>query len=464
MALFKVSRPRVLAYLALEMGLVAAVIVGLAQATGLLFSDLEHESAVSTSILSLGLLYCAALAWTQSSNLGDDGSLLRELVVFAIVSLALGVVSFSAMRLYSTHGDPRLAEWVALECIVAVPIVVAAWRWLSVRYNVFNSFRERVLILGTDESASKVCRWLVADHSHEFGVIGFADTDDSRIGTVLAMGARIQTDYASLPTFAPPRVDRVVVALDEKRGRLPVRELMELRLRGIEIEDATTLFERVAGKIAVETMLPSWLIFSEGFKVNRLRQAQKRLVDLVLSLTLLVLTFPLMLLTALLVRLDSPGPILYRQDRLGLGGREFMLMKFRSMRVGAESKSGPMWAAKFDPRVTRVGKVLRKLRIDELPQLFNVLRGEMSFVGPRPERRHFVTQLEKEIPYYALRMTARPGLTGWAQVMHGYADSAEDAMEKLKYDLYYIKNCNVWLDLWIVLKTVRVVLAGSGAH
>ena len=371
---------------------------------------------------------------------------------------------FAALRLFSTAHSPRLAEWVALECMVAVPLVVTAWRWLSIRFNMFNALRERVLILGTGETACKVCRWLVADHSYEYGVIGFADSDDSRVGTVLAMGARIQTGFASLTAFAPSRIDRVIVALDEKRGMLPVRELMTLRMRGIEVEDATTLFERIAGKIAVETMLPSWLIFSEGFKVNRLRQFMKRVTDIVLSVTLLILTFPLMLFTALLVKLDSPGPVLYRLDRLGLGAEVFMLMKFRSMRVGAEAKSGPTWAAKFDPRVTRVGKVLRKLRIDELPQLFNLLRGEMSFVGPRPERRHFVDQLEKEIPYYALRMTARPGLTGWAQVVHGYADSAEDALEKLKFDLYYIKNTNLWLDLWIVLKTVRVVLQGSGAH
>jgi len=464
MALFKLSRPRVLAYLAFEMAIVMAVILGLAWGTGMLRAELAHESVLSTTILLLGALFCGALAWAQTANLGDDGTLIREQVVFALVSLALGMVSFSAMRLFSTSSDPRLAEWVALECVVAIPLVVAAWRWISIRYNVFNALRERVLILGSEENACKVCRWLIADHSYEFGVIGFADTDASRVGTVLAMGARIQTDFASLGSFAPPRVDRVVVALDEKRGSLPVRELMKLRLRGIEIEDATSLFERIAGKIAVETMLPSWLIFSDGFKINRLRQAQKRAADIVLSLTLLVLGFPLMLLAALAVRLDSPGPVLYRQDRLGLGGEEFLLMKFRSMRVGAEAKSGPTWAAKFDPRVTRVGKIMRKLRIDELPQLFNVLRGEMSFVGPRPERQHFVTQLEKEIPYYALRMTARPGLTGWAQVKHGYADSAEDALEKLKYDLYYIKNSNFWLDLWIVLKTVRVVLAGSGAQ
>jgi sugar transferase (PEP-CTERM system associated) len=278
------------------------------------------------------------------------------------------------------------------------------------------------------------------------------------------MGVRIQTSYASLPSFCPARVDRVIVALGEKRGLLPVRQLMELRLRGIEIEDATSFIERIGGKIAVETMLPSWLVFSEGFKTTRLKMAFKRLVDIGHAVVLLLPALPVMGLAALVIRLDSPGPVLYRQERMGQHGRRFQVLKLRSMKHGAERKTGPTWAAKYDPRVTRVGMVLRKLRVDELPQLFNVLRGEMSFVGPRPEREHFVRQLEEKIPYFGLRTIMRPGLTGWAQVQAGYADSAEDTLEKLKHDLYYVKNHNLLLDLWIVLKTVRVVLFGRGAQ
>jgi len=282
-------------------------------------------------------------------------------------------------------------------------------------------------------------------------------------GEVLTMRTRIQTDYESLPRFCERRVDRVIVALDEKRGKLPVRSLMELRLRGIEVEDATTFFERVSGKIAVETMLPSWLIFSEGFRSSQLRRAIKRLIDLLASVVLLVLTAPLMMLTALAVKATSRGPALYRQSRLGLNGQEFQLLKFRSMRQDAES-GGPSWATRNDPRVTAIGRFLRLVRIDELPQLLNVLRGEMSFVGPRPERAHFVRQLAMKIPYYGLRMTVRPGLTGWAQVRYGYGATDEDALEKLKYDLYYIKNASALFDLWIMVKTIRVVLAGSGAR
>jgi len=222
--------------------------------------------------------------------------------------------------------------------------------------------------------------------------------------------------------------------------------------------------ERISGKIAVETMLPSWLIFSEGFKTSSMRSLLKRTADLIFSTALLLVASPVMLLTAAAVVLDSGFPILYRQDRLGRDGREFRLLKFRSMRQDAEALSGPTWAAKHDPRVTRVGVLVRHLRIDELPQLFNVFRGEMSFVGPRPERGHFARMLERKIPYYGLRTTVRPGITGWAQVEYGYGATDEEALEKLKYDLYYIKNNNLLLDLWIMLKTVKVVLRGTGAR
>jgi sugar transferase (PEP-CTERM system associated) len=321
-----------------------------------------------------------------------------------------------------------------------------------------------VLILGTDETAREVCRLIVNDHSSEYAVTGFADDNEARAGTILAMGVRIQTGYDSLPAFCPGRVDRVIVALSEKRGRLPVRVLMQLRLLGIEIEEATSFFERISGKIAVETMLPSWLIFSEGFKATRLRIILKRAADLTLSVILFALAAPLMLLTAILIKLDSRGPVFYLQDRLGRDGQPFNVLKFRSMKHGAEAESGPTWARRHDPRVTRVGTIIRALRIDELPQLINVLRGEMSFVGPRPEREHFVRQLEESVPYYGLRVVARPGITGWAQVQYRYAASEEDSLEKLKYDLYYIKNNNLLLDLWIVLKTIKVVLFGQGAR
>ena len=295
-------------------------------------------------------------------------------------------------------------------------------------------------------------------------MVGFATDDPSEVGRVLSMGTRVISDYDTLGQFGMLHADRVIVALEEKRGKLPLEPLMQLRLNGVAIEEATTFTERTSGKIAVETLLPSWLIFSDGFRTSTLRAWVKRTIDVVLSLLHIVVAAPLMLATALAIRLESPGPVLYRQTRIGRNGKEFALLKFRSMVDQAERLSGPTWAQEDDPRITRVGWLIRRFRIDELPQLFNVLRGHMSFVGPRPERGHFVRDLEHQIPYYGLRMTVRPGITGWAQVQYPYGASVDDAREKLKYDLYYIKNGDVLFDLWIVLKTVRVVLLRRGAR
>jgi sugar transferase (PEP-CTERM system associated) len=463
MAPFRIARPRYLAYFALELAVILAVIAGLAHLT-IEFVPQAGDAARTVSVLGLSALFCAVLFSTQWVNLGDDGSLVRELLIFTIVSLILGVVCFAGIWLLAGAERRQFPALLALEGAVAVPAAIAAWRWLSLRLNLLNALRDKVLILGTGETARQVCRWIVGNHSAEYGVVGFADEVAGREGEILAMGVRVQTEYAHLARFCPGRVDRVIVALDEKRGKLPVRQLMEVRLLGVEIEEATSFFERTSGKIAVETMLPSWLIFSEGFKTTRLRMILKRAADIALSVPMLILATPLMLFTALLIKIDSRGPMFYRQDRLGRDGKPYNLLKFRSMTQNAEQKSGPTWASKYDARVTRVGSVIRKTRIDELPQLFNVLRGEMSFVGPRPERDHFVRQLDESIPYFGLRMIVRPGLTGWAQVMYPYGASEEEAREKLKYDLYYIKNSNLLLDLWIVLKTINVVLFGKGAR
>jgi sugar transferase (PEP-CTERM system associated) len=457
---FRITRPRLLAYVAFEGLLIGGVVYALAVFTVLVRPD--SGSDLGKDVASVAAVFCAVLLLIQWASPGDDGNLLRELMVFGTISLALGLSSFASLWLL-LRPSQRLPALLLLEAAFVVPIAVAAWRWISSRFSLLNATRERVLILGTGETARRVCRVITRAHAREYGVLGFAAEDPAALGTILAMGARVQTDHASLATFAAHRTDRVIVALDEKRGRLPVRQLMELRLRGIEIEESTSFLERVSGKLAVESMLPSWLIFSEGFKTSALRSVLKRASDLVLSSVLLVLATPLMLVTAILIRLDSSGPALYRQKRMGMDRKEFELLKFRSMHADAE-RQGPTWAAKGDARVTRVGRILRTLRIDELPQLLNILKGEMSFVGPRPERGYFVRQLEQKIPYYGLRFLVRPGLTGWAQVEFHYGATEEDALEKLKYELYYIKNNNLLLDLWIVLKTVKVVLLGTGAR
>jgi sugar transferase (PEP-CTERM system associated) len=428
-------------------------------------------STLSAPASAMAALFTVLLVMTRSAELGDPASVRRQVAVFGTLSVLSGLTGLVVLsirveptiRLRNPFVPGERTAWLLLASSIVVPMVVAGWRWTTWRLGILSAARERLLIVGTGETAQQVCRWILTEHGPEYSVTGFVDEDDRRLGMLLAMGTRIQSDFDNLTSFGR-RADRIIVALDEKRGKLPLRQLMELRLLGVEIEDATSFFERVSGKIAVETMLPSWLIFSEGFKTSSTRRLLKRAADLTHASLLLVLSSPVMALTALLIRFDSSGPVLYRQKRLGLNGQEFDVLKFRSMRQDAERDSGPTWAQANDPRVTRVGRVIRKLRIDELPQLFNVLRGEMSFVGPRPERAHFVRQLEETIPYYGLRMTARPGITGWAQVEYRYGASEEDALEKLKYDLYYIKNSNLLLDLWIVLKTIRVCVGGSGAR
>jgi sugar transferase (PEP-CTERM system associated) len=259
-------------------------------------------------------------------------------------------------------------------------------------------------------------------------------------------------------------VDRIVVGLSDRRGRLPIEPLLRAKLSGVRVEDATTTYERLTGKILIDDLKPSWLIFSDGFRASRGTRFIKRMIDLALSILLGLITLPLMVLTAIAVKLESAGPALYCQERVGENGRIFNIFKFRSMRMDAEQPGQPIWARENDERVTRVGRVIRLTRLDELPQLWNVMRGDMSFVGPRPERPFFVDHLAADIPFYMQRHAVKPGLTGWAQVKYRYGSTIEDAMEKLRYDLYYIKHLSIVFDLTIVLDTVKVILFGKGAQ
>jgi len=258
-------------------------------------------------------------------------------------------------------------------------------------------------------------------------------------------------------------VDRIVVALDERRGKLPVDQLLDCRLKGVKVEEGASFSEYITGKLTVENLRPSSLIFADGFKRSNAIQQAKRFIDITTGLITLLLFSPLALIISLAIILDSKGPIFYRQERVGQDGRIFRLLKFRSMQVNAEENE-PIWAEVNDPRVTRVGKIIRKLRLDEIPQVVNVLKGEMSFVGPRPERPFFTEKLMKEIPFYSLRHNVKPGITGWAQICYPYGASKEDALEKLKYDLYYIKHVSPFMDFTILLETLKIVLFGSGSR
>jgi sugar transferase (PEP-CTERM system associated) len=298
-------------------------------------------------------------------------------------------------------------------------------------------------------------------HDFAYRLVGFVDEGEDRevVRQHDILGSagdirRIVTDR---------HVDRIIVGLSDRRGRLPIEELLSAKLSGVRVEDATTTYERLTGKILIDDLKPSWLIFSDGFRASRGTRFVKRMLDLALSLIGLIIASPLMALTALAIALDSPGPVLYTQERVGENGRVFTVFKFRSMRTDAEQAGRPVWASDKDDRITRVGRFIRLARLDELPQLWNVVRGDMSFVGPRPERPFFVEQLAREIPFYLQRHAVKPGVTGWAQVKYQYGASIEDAMEKLRYDLYYIKHMSIVFDLTIVLDTVKVILFGKGA-
>ncbi|MBS1817937.1 MAG: TIGR03013 family PEP-CTERM/XrtA system glycosyltransferase [Acidobacteria bacterium] len=338
--------------------------------------------------------------------------------------------------------------------LVAVP----TWRLAFDGVTRDPHMEERVLILGTGTAARQVASLIRAQHDFPYRVVGFVDEPGTYDSDVSVVGS--PSELADV--LRTRRVDRVVVSLSDRRGRMPIRELLQAKMSGVRVEDAATMYERLTGKILIDEIKPSWLIFSDGFRASRVTRALKRVVDLLLSAIGVVLASPLMLLTALAVRLESPGPVLYRQERVGENGRVFTLFKFRSMRTDAESGT-PIWAKDKDDRVTRVGRFIRITRLDELPQLWNVLRGDMSFVGPRPERPFFVEQLAAIIPFYMERHAVKPGVTGWAQVKYRYGSSVEDAMEKLRYDLYYIKHLSIVFDLTIVIDTVKVIVSGKGA-
>lgn len=320
---------------------------------------------------------------------------------------------------------------------------------------------QRVLILGTGPLAKQIGS-LLPQASEDYVLAGYVNCVMEQV-SVPACNI-VENGSGLLDTVRKSKANKIVVSLSERRGAFPLKDVLCCKLSGVQVVDAPSFYEEVTGKLLIENITPSWFIFSDGFKVTPLRRTGKRGLDIVLALIGLALSFPLFPVIALLIAVDSRGPVFFRQVRVGEKERPFVLFKFRTMRADAEKGSGAVWAQKNDPRITRMGKLLRKTRLDELPQLYNVLIGDMSFVGPRPERPEFVEQLTKIIPYYSERHFVKPGITGWAQIKYAYGSSVEDAIEKLRYDLYYIKNLGLFLDMLIILETVKVVLFGRGAR
>jgi sugar transferase (PEP-CTERM system associated) len=387
----------------------------------------------------------------------------RGLVVGLIQ--ALGASSLILALLYYWIPSLIIGRGVIVIASVLIIVLVAGWRiafeWLAVKVGP----SERLLIVGTSDASVDLARELFS-RRQELGVelVGFVDPDASKVGTSLINPGIIGT-VAEIPMIVRDRkVDRVVVSLADARGKLPMDALLHMKLTaGVQFDHLASVYEEYTGKIAVENLRPSWLIFSQGFRKTRLLAAGKRSVDLVVSLAGLIAALPIMLVVAAAVRLTSIGPALYSQQRVGRDGRVFIIHKFRSMRADAEKGTGAVWSTAGDPRVTPVGRVLRRTRLDEVPQLWNVLLGDMSVVGPRPERPEFVAELTKQIPFYGQRHAVRPGVTGWAQVRHSYGSSVDDALQKLQYDLFYIKHLSIAFDFFIALETLKTVLVRRGS-
>jgi sugar transferase (PEP-CTERM system associated) len=421
---------------------------------------------------SAGLAVAAVTAMVSVGLYGhqifvDFRLLLSKIAVASILVLILVSISAAYWReglfdLPNAQSFPLKATLIWLVCVLVVrgTFLVTLGRGL---------LKRRVLVLGNGTQAARIAKLVDSGENEHFLPISFVGMPGERSGVRSDRVARSVSDPAALTDDALTEMvyrlgaSEIVVATDDRRG-LPVRQLLHCKLAGIKVIDFLDFWERETRTVDLEALKPSWLFYSDGFRCGPLDVLMRRAFDIVVSLGLLLFTLPLLVVTACLIKIESPGPIFYHQARVGLHGQIFTILKFRSMRVDAETDGRPRWASERDPRVTRIGAIIRKLRVDELAQIFNVLRGDMSFVGPRPERPFFVAELAQTIPYYSERHWVRPGITGWAQVNYPYGASTEDAWIKLTYDLYYVKNRSIFLDLMILLQTARVIFWNYGAR
>jgi sugar transferase (PEP-CTERM system associated) len=386
----------------------------------------------------------------------------RELVLRLVQGLGLAWIAL-AISFYAYPGL-MLGRSISLIALPMALALMAGWR-ISIHWFLGHpDFGERILIVGSGNLAVEVARQVLNRPDAGYRIVGFVGTDSELLGKSL-INPRVIGLTEDLDRIVKQEgIDRIVVAMGERRGQLPTDRLLKLSLGGdVSIEEGATFYERVTGRVSLDMIRPSWLIFTGRGRQAKLATVTRNAVHRTVALIGALLSLPIVLLTAILIKIDSRGPVFYKQERIGKNGRPFVLTKFRSMRVDAE-KEGPVWASKGDDRTTRVGRIIRKIRVDEIPQFWNILCGEMSFVGPRPERPHFVAQLAQEIPYYEQRHLITPGLTGWAQIKYPYGASIEDARQKLQYDLFYIKNHSLFLDAIILFETIKIILFGRGAQ
>lgn len=440
-----------------------ATLLFFAVALGVLFFYPDTRVAIAGTLP--GAVAIAVLMTALISALGlYRGDRVQGFISTAArIMLALGVGLPLLHSLFYSLPDGKLAS-DALEVTMFLAFAgTLALRAVFMYGNAEAVFRRRVLILGTGPDAATVEQNLRTSDIPGLEIVGFYPVNGGQ--SVVAAHQVLKTDLSVLDAAARLGVHEIIVAVRERRGGvLPLNQLLSCKLQGIKITDLSSFFERCWGEVRIDSLRASWLIYGDGFRQGPFRTLIKRTFDIFVSALLLLLAAPIMAITALAIYMESGGPVIYRQERVGRGGRIFEVLKFRSMRKDAESDGTPRWAAANDTRITRVGRLIRATRIDELPQLMNVLKGDMSLVGPRPERPYFVAQLTEQIPFYAARHSVKPGITGWAQVRYNYGASVDDAIHKLQYDLYYVKNHTLFLDLVVLLKTVRVVLTGEGSR
>jgi sugar transferase (PEP-CTERM system associated) len=430
------------------------------------FRDPDELAAFSRHLSLRSLIFATAIFLGMAAlgiyrthlRTGLLGLLARQAVAFILGGVGLAIGYYFIPQSYVGRGVLGIA-------LVSGFVAVAAFHMLFMRLVDIEAFKRRVMILGAGQRAAQIHNGMRRrSDRHSFSIVGYVRCQSEPV--IVPNHLVLCPDMPLHTLVKHEKIDEIVVGVDDRRGALPMAELLECRQSGTTITDLTTFFERESGRLQLSLLDPSWLVFSHGFNATPLHLLGKRCFDLLAATLILLLCWPLMLLTALAIRLESgPGqPILYRQERVGEHNKTFWLLKFRSMRTDAECDGAARWATKNDDRVTRVGRICRKLRFDELPQLWNVFKGEMSIVGPRPERPQFVADLTTKIRYYGLRHSLKPGLAGWAQLSYPYGASVEDAAEKLRYDLFYVKNHNLLLDMVILIETVEVVLFGRGAR
>ena len=411
-----------------------------------------------TIVIQITLYYNDLYDFQVSSSIMETGVRLLQ---------ALGIATILLALIYFLFPLAIIHQRVFILSIVFLFVFIILWRFVYIVILGTGVFNEKIIILGSSDLAMDIAAEINNHIDCGYEVHGMIP-DPGYKGTETGSGIgelRIIHEYDKLSAFVKRQnIAKIIVAVEDKRLFFPTKDLLNCRVAGIDVMEGNTFYEMLTGKLLVKELNPSWLIFSDGFKSSKVKILIKRFLDIGVSCFLMILLLPLFFLVAVLIKIDSRGPILFSQDRVGQGKNEYMMHKFRSMVNDAEKLSGPVWAVADDGRVTRLGRILRKYRIDELPQLWDVLLGRMSIVGPRPERKHFTDKLERAIPYYTQRFVVKPGITGWAQVCYQYGSSVDDAVEKLNYDLFYIKNMSIMMDLMIVLKTIKTVLFGKGAR